>query len=287
MLRLALAFALVLSTLAAGPAMAQPEDDDEARVHFRLGRAYYDSGRFMEAAREFEQAYALSRRPQLLYNVFIAHRDAGQLGPAIEALEQYLAQVPEAQDRDNLTARLASMRRLHEREVASREGSAGPGRDGATDASGGTTETPPPDETTTPDETTEQRAEGAGGAGPSEDVFEPPSEGSGSLVPWIVVGAGGALAIGGAVTGLMALSAESDLEDTCPMDACDPGFEDTRDRGKTLATVADVLFVAGALTAAGGLALLFLLDDGPAERDPAVSAACAGDGCAASVRLRF
>src|SRR4051794_6738550 len=62
---------------AATPASAP--SDDEARVHFRLGTAYYDSGRFAQAAEEFKQAHELSQRPQLLYNLFLAYRDAGDL----------------------------------------------------------------------------------------------------------------------------------------------------------------------------------------------------------------
>ena len=59
------------------PATGQPPSDDEAaRRHFRLGQAYYQNGQFPEAAAEFEQAYQLSGRPQLLYNIYLAHRDA-------------------------------------------------------------------------------------------------------------------------------------------------------------------------------------------------------------------
>ena len=102
----------LLVCASAAPALAQGEDESEARMHFRVGRAYYDSGRFLEAAHEFEEAYRQSDRPQLLYNIFVAYRDAGRLQEAMEALRRYLELVPDAENRDQLTARLAAMERV-------------------------------------------------------------------------------------------------------------------------------------------------------------------------------
>ena len=58
------------------PAQPTAQQEQEARAHFQLGRTLYDGGRFEEAAREFVQAYELSHRAQLLYNIFLAWRDA-------------------------------------------------------------------------------------------------------------------------------------------------------------------------------------------------------------------
>jgi tetratricopeptide (TPR) repeat protein len=97
--------------LIAAPAAAQSEEDEQrARVHFEAGRLHYEEGRFARAAEEFEQAHELSGKADLLYNVFIARRDAGQLEGAVEALEAYLTQVPDQPNRSKLEARLASMR---------------------------------------------------------------------------------------------------------------------------------------------------------------------------------
>lgn len=280
----------VLATLLAAVSPASPaaaqDADEEARVHFRLGRAYHDSGRFEDAAREFETAYELSQRPQLLYNVFVAYRDAGRLGPAIGALERYLELVPDAQDRESLEARLASMRRLHGQQGGSDQQQESPA---PTEPSSEPPPAEPSDERPIESSSSDATAEVV-----EVDETEPAARsqredgGGGSLVPWIVMGGGGALLVGSVITGVMALSAESDLEQMCPMDACPAGFEDTRDRGQTLATVSDVLLVGGVLAAGAGAALLFLLDDSSSsERDPSVAAACTGDGCAASVHLRF
>lgn len=283
--------ALVGPLLCASPALAQQANDEEARVHFRLGQAYYDSGRFEDAAREFQQAYDLSQRPQLLYNVFLAWRDAAQLGPAIQALEAYLREVPDVRERDALSARLESMRRLHQQQEAAR--AATQARTGGTQAQTPTqtqtepevTPQPEPEVTPQPDPEVTEEPE------PEPPTAAPSEGGSGSIVPYAVIGAGGALVLAGVLTGVLALSAESDLESMCPMDAC-PGNEwvDTRDSGQTLATVTDILLITGVLTAGAGVALMFLLDDGGSvERYPttSASAACTADGCGLAVQTSF
>jgi hypothetical protein len=63
--------------------------DQQARVHFRAGRGLYDAGRFEQAAQEFEQAYQLSQRPELLFNAYVAFRDANDLGGAVRSLGAY------------------------------------------------------------------------------------------------------------------------------------------------------------------------------------------------------
>ncbi|MFK7985311.1 MAG: tol-pal system YbgF family protein [Sandaracinaceae bacterium] len=87
-------------------------DDQEARMRFELGQRYYDQGRFPEAATEFQAAYDASGRDALLYNVYIAHRDAGNATEAATALRSYLAtDHPESERRVNLEARLETMER--------------------------------------------------------------------------------------------------------------------------------------------------------------------------------
>ncbi len=87
----------------------QDMGDIQARGHFRLGRQYYEQGRFADAAQEFEIAFGLSGRAQLLYNVYLAYRDAQDLPNAARALRGYLSSVPYAPDHEHLSARLAQL----------------------------------------------------------------------------------------------------------------------------------------------------------------------------------
>jgi tetratricopeptide (TPR) repeat protein len=95
------------------PAAAQSGDDDErARVHFQAGSQYYEVGDYELAAREFEQAYELSGRVELLYNLYSAHDRAGSYEPAADALERYLEREAEMEParRASLTQRLERLR---------------------------------------------------------------------------------------------------------------------------------------------------------------------------------
>jgi Tfp pilus assembly protein PilF len=66
-----LAFAAVLWSAAS--ASAQSSDDERARGHFLAGSSYFDQGRYDQAAEQFETAYSLSPRSQLLLNAAAAY----------------------------------------------------------------------------------------------------------------------------------------------------------------------------------------------------------------------
>jgi tetratricopeptide (TPR) repeat protein len=255
---------LLLAWLLAAPAAAQPEpganQEDAARGHFLLGRSHFEAGRFAEAAEQFQQAYDLSHRPQLLYNVFLSHRDAGNLPQAIIALRQYLAEVQDQTDRAALEQRLRTMESLQ--------------------AQRGGGDTPPPDgeggfDRTLPD--------------PTADTGEPEG-GGGPWTPGLIIAAGGgALVIGGAITGIMTLGAQSDLDERCPtIDGarrCNGDWESDRDRGQTLALVTDILLFGGIGIAAIGAVLAFTVDGGGGDAADDGTVACGPGGCSFTARF--
>src|SRR5688572_29691924 len=73
--------------------------DAEARTLFGLGNAAYTEGRYRAALDYFQQAYDLSRRPQLLFNIAQAADRLREDRRALEAFETYLREVPESPDR--------------------------------------------------------------------------------------------------------------------------------------------------------------------------------------------
>jgi tetratricopeptide (TPR) repeat protein len=251
---LALTWTALLVPLRTG---AQSDDQEQrARVHFESGRLHYEAGRFARAAEEFEQAYELSDKADLLYNLFLAHRDAGQLEQAIDALEQYLQDVPDPPNRSKLEARLATMRAQLE---------SGRAEDGA----------PPAD---------------AAPADVTLDGEKLDDETSGLPVgPIATLGAGGALLVGALITGIMAKGAESDLDDACPGRVdCDPADASIRDRMNRLGVATDVLWITGAVAAAGGLIWLLVSgrsDEAPEE--PALSFGCGPGACGVAYRGAF
>lgn len=89
-----------------------PPEDDEARALFERGNAAYSVGQYADAAGHFREAYELSGRADLLYNIYSAlEREGGHLEEATDALEQYLEQGDVPADRyAALSARLERMK---------------------------------------------------------------------------------------------------------------------------------------------------------------------------------
>jgi tetratricopeptide (TPR) repeat protein len=291
-----LAWAQVVEAQAAPDSSSAPESmarattkdedmtDQQARSHFRLGREYYQLGRFPEAAREFEVAYGLSGRAALLYNVYISYRDALDTPKAAAALRGYLAALPDAPDRENLSARLAVLETQvaqsqadREREQAQREEV----------------------------ERLKHEAEARAQAKHSESLPAPPAAApSRPWWPWLVVGAGVVAAATGVTLGGLAGSDASALRAQCVADpkkegasapltsgqACAPSIdlEGRRDSIQTQALVGDVLWVSGAALTLTGLVLAVLLPADERDLNPApLRAACVPGACQAALHLRF
>jgi hypothetical protein len=242
--------------------------EQEAMSHFKVGKSLYEAGRFAEAAREFANSYELSKRPELLYNIYVSYRDASDGPNAIEALRRYLelATLDDA-TRVNLQARLRAMQQ------------ANAGK-----------EPPPPEQTSPPVAAALEQPAPVEPAPVPEPVAPEPAE-SASPVPFVLLGVGGALVIGGAITGAIVLGKESDLKEACPSDRCsNPDDLDKRDSAHTLAIVTDAL-IAGGVVLAGVGAVLLLLDDSSEQSSAQASAkpgfACGLTGCMASVTGRF
>lgn len=232
--------------------------DAQARAHFRAGRSLYDLGRFGQAAAEFESAYRLAQRPELLFNAYVAYRDANDLEGAVRSLGAYLDLVPDAPDRVNLQARLASMSEALEQQ---RE------REAALEAERNRPAEPPP---------------------------PPPGP---AVWPWVVMGIGSAMVVGGIVTGAAGLTEADALASLCANGLCLPsvGLEGRRGTVEALGIATDVLLFGGGAIAVLGLVLGIALNSGapaetaaePAEGEPEVTAACGPTGCAGSLRMRF
>lgn len=116
---------LALRAQEASPATNDARDR-EARNLFEAGRLAYDDGRFEEALGYFQKAFDLSQRPELLYNVGSAAERLRQDDKALAAYERYLRELPTADNRGNVEARVDILRdALNERHRA-RSGQSNP-----------------------------------------------------------------------------------------------------------------------------------------------------------------
>jgi hypothetical protein len=77
--------------------------------------------------------------------------------------------------------------------------------------------------------------------------------------PVIVLSAGAAMLVGGAVTGAIALSKTNDIADRCPNDVCPRSFDldGERSDARVFVGVTDVLLLLGGVTVLGGLYWLY------------------------------
>jgi tetratricopeptide (TPR) repeat protein len=100
--------------------------DREARAEYIAGSEAFTRGDFEQAVRRFEHAYALSGRPQLLYNIGTSYDRLHRWQQAHRAFEQFLRALPESSNRDEVRARqrVIEAEIARERQVAANQGRA-------------------------------------------------------------------------------------------------------------------------------------------------------------------
>jgi tetratricopeptide (TPR) repeat protein len=107
--------------LASAPASAQPTAagasgssaeaarDKQARQRFERGRAAFDRGDYRAAWSEFHEAYRLSGRAQLLYNIGQTADRLGYDSDALKAFRLYLERLPAAENRREVENRVRAL----------------------------------------------------------------------------------------------------------------------------------------------------------------------------------
>ncbi|MBI4510066.1 MAG: hypothetical protein HY698_10560 [Deltaproteobacteria bacterium] len=115
--------ALVPLVLVSAPTMAQKKKKDapvqvdkaqQAKDHYQRGITAYNLGEFDVAVREFKEAYALSSAPGLLFNIAQAYRLKKDYEQALYFYKTYLRLQPDAQNKDDVNARIVEMEKLLE-----------------------------------------------------------------------------------------------------------------------------------------------------------------------------
>jgi hypothetical protein len=203
-------WALVLTTslggAGVGPALAQtlgepgwppPEgaackpskgDDDEAQTLFKLAAKAEDTSNYADAIKYYKDAYKRAcNKHLLLKNLGRAYEKDAQYAAAVEAYKLYRARgKPTGEDLDLIDQKIANL----SKKVPGAEPSAAAS---GTSATAGTAAPPP-------------TAGGTANATPAATVTAAPTTApaasGGSIVPWVVVGAGGAVFVVGGLVGL-------------------------------------------------------------------------------------
>jgi hypothetical protein len=99
-----LLFATATAALLAlsSPALAQqvtPAQEQEGRAHFERGLGLFQSQDFNGALAEFQAAYEIGRRPNVLYNIGVTQQALHHYPEAARAIEQYLREANPPADR--------------------------------------------------------------------------------------------------------------------------------------------------------------------------------------------
>jgi tetratricopeptide (TPR) repeat protein len=243
-----------------------PADATEARAlageFFQRAAARDQTGEYDLAVSFYECCYHIMAHPNTLYNLALAAEKAGDVRTAQRALERYLAEAPDALNRDEAEALLATVQSrvaaLPPEQPAQNPTEIGPENGGVE---------PPV-------------------VPPVQNPVQPPVETGPTWMTWTgwtLVGVGVAgLAVGG---GMAAWSV--DLKDTVENSPPDTPWVDvssSRDDYDTAQAVMIAGFVAGGVLAAGG-ALLLILDAGGEEETDGSDAALVPVVSAESVGL--
>ena len=232
---LAFVTCLVLALPAAGQdESGGPEARRRALELFRESEVPYREGRFDEAVRLLEEAYALHPEPVLLYNLARAYEGMGDPIKARDAYQRYLDGSPDAKDRgaierriQTLDAQIAEQKRLAE-------------------------------EKRRLEEERRRREREDRRKKPAREPPSAPAESKASIWPWVTAGAGVALVGTGAVFGVLAKSERDDAAE----DPVHASATETFDRAETMATTANVLFIVGGMATAGGVTWILLSRSG-------------------------
>jgi len=107
--RSSLVLLFVFVTLAATPAFA--DDRNVAREAFRRGSQHYKLGEFKEALQDFKAAFRAYEDPTFLFNIAQCERQLDQRDEAVRQYKMYLAEAPEAANREEVKAVVARLER--------------------------------------------------------------------------------------------------------------------------------------------------------------------------------
>jgi hypothetical protein len=240
-----LLFALALAR--AGAAQ-EPVADRSAKVHqlYESGVKDYAEGRYDTAVESFQQAYQLSALPSLLFNIAQAYRQkgSGSCGLALRYYRDYLQQRPLAPDRATIEARIAEMDACARLEAPSPAAAPPPAATPQPSAA------PPP-------------------AGPDRPHTS-------RVWPWVTLGTGAALLVGGVVVNRAAAARFDELRGECPCP------RQTWEGWQTADQVGYVLLATGGAAIVGGF-VLWLQGRGRESPEPRTSVVPTGRGVAMRV----
>ena len=104
-----LSLVLALGLLVTVPARAQSPLEAEAKAHFASAQKAFDAARYAQALDEYQQSYALSRYPAILYRVALCQDLLARRADAVTSYQRYLDADPGTARREAVEARMKEL----------------------------------------------------------------------------------------------------------------------------------------------------------------------------------
>ena len=229
-------------------------DIDQAETLYGEAHSRYVAGDVEGALAAMKASYALSRRPELLFNLGQLSRELARCRPAIEYYQQYLTELPEGPRREDARVAIEELTPVcvEERPAAAPAVVVPPAP------------SPPPPRISP---LLEKPA--------SHDYWTPPR-----VAGWSAIAAGAGLGVTAVVLALRSNQISNEVEDRASWD------DDLDQRGRRTATTAAVMAAAAAGVTAGGGVLLWIGRKGQ-SRSTAVSVELRPGGTYARYSARF
>jgi tetratricopeptide (TPR) repeat protein len=223
---------------------------DRAHAVFLSGKQFLEESNYDKAISYFEDAYSIDcSRHGILPIIATAYERKGDKAAAVAALQEYLRRAPNAPDRDVIERRIKNLSDQLAREASPAPVAApAPAR---------------PPEAPIPASQPPAPAAAAPPPGPSPTASLAPGvdsrpAASADVVPWIVIGIGGAAVATGAVLYVVGAGDVSDASGKCPSrGGCAPDVASTGNTGRALETAGAVVGAVGLAGLAAGLYLHF------------------------------
>ena len=300
---------LTASSVWAQTAKAQPNEEAKkrARTAYGRGQELYKAEKYQEAEASFLEAFESVPNPVVLLSIGETQKKLGRPADAVATFERYLEMRPEAVDRPEIEKKISELRATPATLVVTSDPSGAAIRVDGTETGKVTPaeiELAPgqhkiglslggqPEVTQDLDAQFGVRHEmqvalggeailnpfEAGAAGTSEEQKTEPEQEPGkgaNVLPWIVIGTGGAVLVVGTVLGAMALGAKSDFNK-------DP-TKKKADKTESLALFSDVTLCVGAAAIITGVVLL--VTQGSEDSEEETAAASASSRTEARLRL--
>jgi tetratricopeptide (TPR) repeat protein len=111
---------VLLAVLLHIAAAAQADGRDVARQRFKEGSQHYDLGEYKEALAAFKDAYREYEDPSFLFNIAQCYRQLGDKDQAVRLFRTFIAKLPDAPNRDEVRATIATLQDAIDRERAAR-----------------------------------------------------------------------------------------------------------------------------------------------------------------------